>query len=56
MWDLRGAAAVGMNTIYVPRPSEAAESHPVKSKADGGEVDLVVASFTELASVLSKQG
>lgn len=54
MWDLRGAAAVGVNTIYIPRPSEAAEPHQVKSKADGGEVDLVVASFTELASVLSK--
>lgn len=57
IFDLRGAASVGMKTIYVPRPQEdadvMAEGLEIKSKKDGGEVDLVVGSFTELAEVVN---
>ena len=56
LWDLRGAAKCGLKTVYVHRnamePIE--ESTDVKTKAEGGEVDLVVSSFTELASILEK--
>ncbi|KAL1722881.1 HAD-like domain-containing protein [Schizophyllum commune] len=55
--DLRGAAKNGLKTIYVRRP-EANEPIPepeeVKSKAEGGEVDVVVDSLVELAGVLRK--
>jgi FMN phosphatase YigB (HAD superfamily) len=48
--DLRGAAAQGMRTIYVPRPrADEGIREQVKSKAEGGEVDLVVPSLIELA-------
>lgn len=57
-FDLRGAAAVGMPTVYIPRlnlegPDPEAEN--MKSKADGGEADLVVSSFAELVKVLCKK-
>jgi len=56
--DLRSAAALGMRTIYVRRPKEDDVldliGGDVKSKAEGGEVDIVVDSFTELAEVLEK--
>ncbi|KIK54204.1 hypothetical protein GYMLUDRAFT_48876 [Collybiopsis luxurians FD-317 M1] len=57
IFDLRGAAKVGLKTVYVPRPDE--EWHPddvkgrVKSKAEGGEVDAVVKDFKELAKLFS---
>lgn len=54
LWDLEGAANSGLKTVYVHRdakePTE--ESTDVRTKAEGGEVDLVVKSFTELATVL----
>ena len=54
LWDLRAAAGVGMRTIYVPRPGEDKDvADKVKSKDQGGEVDMVVSSFVELASVLA---
>ena len=53
MHDLRAAKAQGMRTIYVRRETEdAAERASVKSKDEGGEVDLVVDSFEELAHIL----
>ncbi|KAL1744509.1 HAD-like domain-containing protein [Schizophyllum fasciatum] len=56
LWDLRGAAKCGLKTIYIHRdarePSD--ETTDVKTKAEGGEVDLVIHSFTELASLLGK--
>ncbi|KAF8884154.1 haloacid dehalogenase [Infundibulicybe gibba] len=53
IYDLRGAAAVGMKTIYVRRPTEdAAFRDGVKAKVDGGEVDVVCDSLLELAQVL----
>ncbi|KAH6906853.1 HAD-like domain-containing protein [Coprinopsis sp. MPI-PUGE-AT-0042] len=58
LFDLRGAAAVGMPVIYIPRPNlEEDDPHPenIKSKAEGGEADLIVSSFTELVEVLSKK-
>nr|UNR78490.1 dehalogenase [Schizophyllum commune] len=55
--DLRGAAKNGLKTIYVRRPDAnepIPEPEEVKSKAEGGEVDVVVDSLVELAEVLRK--
>ncbi|PIL33890.1 hypothetical protein GSI_03596 [Ganoderma sinense ZZ0214-1] len=54
LWDLKAAAEhAGMKTIYVPRLTEDLEDREgVKSKAGGGEVDIVVNSFEELAALL----
>ena len=52
IWDMHGAAKVGMKTIYIPRGDEQAGVGEVKSKKDGGEVDLVIHSFTELADII----
>ena len=44
--------------MYVPRTTEDIDMrdelkrHEVKSKADGGEVDIVVNSFEELADIV----
>ncbi|TFK32194.1 haloacid dehalogenase [Crucibulum laeve] len=58
MYDLRAARALGMQTVYVPRPDEegdpSVKSGEVKSKKDGGEVDWVVGSFEELAQVVER--
>ena len=43
--DLRAAASYGLKTVYIPRPGEGEDN--VKSKAEGGEVDLVVSCFTD---------
>ena len=52
LWDLRAAAAHGMKTVYVPRATDDQEDRDkVKSKAEGGEVDLVVTSLEDLAAV-----
>ncbi|KAJ7023172.1 haloacid dehalogenase [Mycena alexandri] len=55
VYDLQAAATVGMRTVYIPRTGEeflgVAE---VRSKAEGGDVDLVVKSFIELADLLSQ--
>ena len=43
--DLRGAAKNGLKTIYIRRPDAnepIAEPEEVKSKKEGGEVDVVV--------------
>ncbi|KAJ6531370.1 HAD-like domain-containing protein [Mycena vulgaris] len=53
-WDLRGAARAGMKTIYVRRAAEEPlDQEEVKPKSEGGEVDLVVDSFTELAALFA---
>jgi hypothetical protein len=53
LFDLRAAAKCGLKTIYIPRPDEdrpaEEEVGEVKSKADGGEVDIVAKDFIELA-------
>ncbi|KDR73168.1 hypothetical protein GALMADRAFT_72635 [Galerina marginata CBS 339.88] len=57
IYDLRAARSHGLRTIYVRRPDEDTEAlktvPEVKGKADGGEVDYVVDSFTELAKILA---
>lgn len=55
--DLRAAGSHGLRTIYVRRPTEDTdeEKKSVKSKAEGGEVDVVVNSFLELAQILSER-
>ncbi|KAJ3505587.1 hypothetical protein NLJ89_g7336 [Agrocybe chaxingu] len=59
IFDLRAAASLGMKTVYVRRPDEDADAVKtgvgVKSKKDGGEVDCVIDSFTELATILQTQ-
>ncbi|CAK5276366.1 unnamed protein product [Mycena citricolor] len=54
IYDLRAAAALGMCTVYIPRgdDGEGLEAG-VKAKAEGGEVDVVVRSFEDLAAVLA---
>ncbi|TFK78259.1 haloacid dehalogenase [Polyporus arcularius HHB13444] len=52
LWDLRAAAQQGMKTVYVPRDTDDEEDRDnVKSKAEGGEVDVVVSSLEELAEI-----
>lgn len=53
-WDLLGAASVGFKTIYVPRPTEDPSEvrENMLNKKDGGEVDLVVKDFQELARLV----
>ncbi|TFK48012.1 haloacid dehalogenase [Heliocybe sulcata] len=48
--DLRAAAGHGMRTIYVRRPTEDSPDvrDAVKTKEEGGEVDLVVDSFLDI--------
>ncbi|KAJ7251447.1 haloacid dehalogenase, partial [Mycena rebaudengoi] len=56
VWDLRGAARTGMKTIYVRRAAEKQEhEEEPKTKAEGGEVDAIIGSFTELVPLFSKQ-
>ncbi|KAF9269750.1 haloacid dehalogenase [Marasmius fiardii PR-910] len=58
LFDLRGAAKAGLRTVYIPRPDEESsgtDPGEVKSKAEGGEVDIVVKSIEELAQLLEKQ-
>ena len=55
VYDLRAAAAQGFRTVYVRRPTEdAGERVRVRAKADGGEVDVVVDSFEELAALVAR--
>ncbi|KAK7052554.1 Haloacid type II, partial [Favolaschia claudopus] len=55
-WDLRGAAKAGMKTVYVARNAEEPIGYEeVKAKSEGGEVDLVFDSFTDLAVFLSRR-
>ena len=55
IFDLRAAAKVGLKTVYVPRPDEEWDPDDakgrVKSKAEGGDVDVVVKDFKELAKL-----
>ncbi|KAK7028517.1 Haloacid type II [Favolaschia claudopus] len=53
VYDLRAAAGVGMRTVYIPRQGEDAGVGEVKSKGEGGDVDVVVQSFEELAKLLA---
>ncbi|KAJ6590876.1 haloacid dehalogenase [Mycena sp. CBHHK59/15] len=56
LWDLRGAAHVGMKTIYVRRAAEEPiDEEEVKPKSEGGEVDVIVNSFIELAALLANR-
>ena len=53
LYDLQAAASHGMKTVYVRRPTEDVDLQAeVKSKHDGGEVDVVVDSFEEIAALI----
>ncbi|KAI0089076.1 haloacid dehalogenase [Irpex rosettiformis] len=52
IYDLQHAALHGMKTVYVRRATEDLDKRDsIKSKANGGEVDLVVDSILELAEL-----
>ncbi|KAI0716153.1 haloacid dehalogenase [Cerioporus squamosus] len=54
IYDLRAAASHGMKTVYVRRSTEDADLQAqVKTKRDGGEVDVVVDSFEDIAALIS---
>ncbi|KZT64364.1 haloacid dehalogenase [Daedalea quercina L-15889] len=55
IYDLRAAATHGIRTIFVRRPREPDAPDDVRSKAEGGEVDLVVNSFEEIAQALEQR-
>ncbi|KAJ7354388.1 haloacid dehalogenase [Mycena albidolilacea] len=55
VFDLRAAASVGMRTVYIPRAGENIGGGEVKSKAEGGDIDVVVESFMELATLLAER-
>lgn len=53
-YDVKAANSYGMRTIYVRRNADEPIPEPsgIKGKAEGGEFDLVVDSFLELAELL----
>ena len=58
IYDLRAAASHGLKTVYVRRITEDVnqDKTTIKAKAEGGEVDAVVDTFTELAEALGLLG
>ncbi|KAI0641235.1 haloacid dehalogenase [Trametes meyenii] len=53
IYDLYAAATHGMKTVYVRRPTEdIGIKESVKSKAEGGDLDVVVNSLEELAALI----
>jgi len=52
--DLRGAAACGLRTAYVPRPLERGPGGPMEAWAEG-EFDLVAPDFMALAALLEHE-
>ncbi|KZT68512.1 haloacid dehalogenase [Daedalea quercina L-15889] len=56
IYDLRAAASHGIRTVFVRRPREPDSPSDVRGKAEGGEVDLVVDSFEEIACALKARG
>ncbi|KZT00881.1 haloacid dehalogenase [Laetiporus sulphureus 93-53] len=54
IYDLRAAASHGMKTVFVRRPREPDSPPDVRTKAEGGEVDVVAGSFTEVADILAE--
>lgn len=53
--DLRAAASHGLRTVFVPRPREPDSAPDTRARADGGEVDLVVKDFHEIARLLEER-
>ncbi|KAF6752015.1 HAD-like domain-containing protein [Ephemerocybe angulata] len=56
IFDIRAASKLGMPSVYVVRPQEEADPHPeaIKTKAEGGDADIIVSSFLELADILEE--
>ncbi|KAJ7182197.1 HAD-like domain-containing protein [Mycena crocata] len=55
IYEFRAAASVVMRTSYIRRAGEEPpDVGEVKSKAEGGDVDVVVDSFIDLAQLLAK--
>lgn len=53
--DLRAAASYGLRTIFIPRLGEPDSAPETRGKADGGEIDLVVKDFGEIAKLLEER-
>ncbi|KAH0826385.1 HAD-like domain-containing protein [Lanmaoa asiatica] len=55
-WDVEGAAHAGLKTVYVPRAAEDTQEarEGMRSKAEGGSVDLIVKDFKELATLVAE--
>ena len=53
--DLRAAASHGLRTVFIPRPREPDSAPDTRARADGGEVDLVVKDFYEIARLLEER-
>ncbi|KAI8975821.1 haloacid dehalogenase [Trametes punicea] len=52
MWDLEAASKHGMKTVYIPRPTDdTGIRDKVKTKAEGGQVDVLVDSFEVLGNL-----
>ncbi|THG97575.1 hypothetical protein EW026_g4447 [Hermanssonia centrifuga] len=57
IYDVRAAATLGIKTVYIRRPTEdEGVRDEIKSKAEGGDMDVVVTSFIELAEILKARG
>ena len=54
IYDLEAASKAGMKTIYIPRLGEDNLEEPIRSKKDGGQVDIVVYSLVELGEMFGK--
>lgn len=53
IYDLRAAAKHGLKTVYVRRSTEdVIVRDSMKTKGEGGEVDIIVDSLEELAAML----
>jgi len=54
IYDLQAASKYGMKTIYVPRDTEdtTVDKSLIKTKSEGGEVDVIVKDLGELATLL----
>ncbi|KAF9816471.1 hypothetical protein IEO21_04076 [Rhodonia placenta] len=54
IYDLRAAATHGMKTVFVRRPREPNAPDDIRPKSEGGEVDVYVESFVEIANLLAE--
>jgi hypothetical protein len=56
LYDVVAASELGMKSVYVFRETEDThiDKEGIKSKVEGGQVDLIVGSLEELADLLTK--
>ncbi|EED79962.1 predicted protein [Postia placenta Mad-698-R] len=54
IYDRRASATHGMKTMFVHQPREPNAPNDVKSNSSGGEVDVYVESFVDIANLLAE--